>query len=248
MSFGRERDLQRLASREGVLLLPVRGYRAWFETLPQAMRLEVEASFGPPPGDLMTVERGGETFFVVPKLDYGNVLVLPQPVRGARMGRQAATQRPRPSAASIPGRLLVAARGLASRRAAQLRHPRNARIPARRPLGQLADDWSDRVLGPLPNLYVYVMDNVGEALIAKRRGSAVTVSHQIPPLAAAEIRSEDAELAELYRANRTLSVQDEGALKETLRGRIAAAAHARGLDQDLGGRLVAVAALRRADR
>ena len=234
VSFGRERDLQRLASREGVLLLPVRGYRAWFETLPQAMRLEVEASFGPPPGDLMTVERDGETFFVVPKLDYGNVLVLPQPVRGARMDAKLQHNDRVPP----PHQYLAVYWWLREVWQADAllnygTHGTHEFLPGR-PLGQLADDWSDRVLGPLPNLYVYVMDNVGEALIAKRRGSAVTVSHQIPPLAAAEIRGEDAELAELYRATGRFLSQDEGALKETLRGRIAAAAHAQGLDQDLG--------------
>ena len=234
VSFGRERDLQRLASREGVLLLPVNGYREWFEALPETMRAEVEDAFGPPPGDLMTVERDGETLFVVPKLDYGNVIVLPQPVRGARMdARLQHNDRVPP-----PHQYLAVYWWLREvwRADALLNygtHGTHEFLPGR-PLGQLADDWSDRVLGTLPNIYVYVMDNVGEALIAKRRGSAVTVSHQIPPVDAAEIRREDQGLAELYRDAGRFPAQDEGALKEALRARIAEAACERGLDRDIG--------------
>ncbi len=234
VSFGRERDLERLASREGVLLLPARGYRDWFETLPEAMRLEVEEAFGPPPGELMTVERDGATFFVVPKLDYGNVIVLPQPVRGARMDAKLQHNDRVPP----PHQYLAVYWWLREVWKADAllnygTHGTHEFLPGR-PLGQLADDWSDRTLGALPNLYVYVMDNVGEALIAKRRGSAVTISHQIPPVAAAEIRREDAGLAELYRAAGRFPALDEGALKETLRARIAEGARARGLDKDLG--------------
>lgn len=234
VSFGRGRDLERLASREGVLLLPAGGYREWFETLPEAMRLEVEESFGPPPGDLMTLERDGETFFVVPKLDYGNVIVLPQPVRGARMdARLQHNDRVPPPHQYLAVYWWLREVWQADALLNYGTHGTHEFLPGR-PLGQLADDWSDRVLGPLPNLYVYVMDNVGEALIAKRRGSAVTISHQIPPVDAAEIRREDAQTAELYRAAGRFLAQDEGALKEALRARIAAAAHEKGLDRDLG--------------
>ncbi len=234
VSFGRERDLERLVSNKGVLLLPVRGYRDWFETLPETMRLEVEESFGPPPGDLMTVARDGEIFFVVPKLDYGHVIVLPQPVRGARMDAKLQHNDRVPP----PHQYLAVYWWLREVWKADAllnygTHGTHEFLPGR-PLGQLADDWSDRALGPLPNIYVYVMDNVGEALIAKRRGSAVTVSHQIPPVAAAEIRREDESLAELYRSTERFLSQDEGALKETLRGRIIRAAHEKGLDRDLG--------------
>lgn len=42
--------------------------------------------------------------------------------------------------------------------------------------------WPTRLLGSLPNFYVYSVNNPSEATIAKRRGAATTVSYLVPPL------------------------------------------------------------------
>ena len=234
VSFGRPRDLLQLADQDGVLRLPVRGYARWFAELPEAMRSEVTQAFGPPPGDLMVTTDGGEPAFVIPKLDYGNVIVLPQPVRGARMDAKLQHNDRVPP----PHQYLAAYWWLREVWGADAivnygTHGTHEFLPGR-PLGQLADDWSDRIIGALPNLYLYVMDNVGEALIAKRRGVAVTVSHQIPPVEAAELRREDPGIAKLYRATQQFQSAQEGALRESLRARIRAAASEYGFDRDLG--------------
>ena len=46
-----------------------------------------------------------------------------------------------------------------------------------------ADDWPDRLIGDLPNIYLYAANNPSEASLAKRRSNAVTISHLTPPLA-----------------------------------------------------------------
>ena len=233
VSNGRPRDLDQLAEQEGVHLLPVDGYLSWFKELPETMQEEVIGSFGPPPGDLMTVERDGERFFVVPKLDYGSVIVLPQPVRGAHMDAKLQHNDKVPP----PHQYLAVYWWLREVWEADAilnygTHGTHEFLPGR-PLGQLADDWSDRTIGPLPNLYVYVMDNVGEALIAKRRGAAVTVSHQIPPVEAAEITQGDAKIAALYRSARQLLDAQPGALKERLRDEVRTVGADLGLDRDI---------------
>ena len=235
VSSFRQRDLRRLAERDGVLLLPVDGYRRWFHSLPETMRRDVEDSFGSPPGNLMTIETDAGPRFVIPKLDYGNIIVLPQPVRGAEMDAKLQHNDRVPP----PHQYLAVYWWLREIWQADAivnygTHGTHEFLPGR-PLGQLADDWSDRVLGAVPNLYVYVMDNVGEALIAKRRGAAVTVSHQIPPVDASDLIHEDRSTAELYRAIQRFSSQQDGALKETLRGRIQTMAVEQGFDRDLRG-------------
>ncbi len=240
-------EIEELASMPGVELLPIDGYVAWFRSLPEAMQKEVEGTFGPPPGELMTVERGGKKYFVLPKLDFGNVLVLPQPLRGAKMNSRLQHNDHVPP----PHQYLAVYWWLREVWKADAivnygTHGTQEFLPGR-PLGQLADDWSDRVLGPLPNVYVYVMDNVGEALIAKRRGSAVTVSHQIPPIAAASLSEEDKAVGAIYRATEQFMAQEEfgpdgqaggvphsSALKERLREQIGRQAHAKSFDRDLG--------------
>ncbi len=233
VALGRPRDLQRLSEQTGVLLLPVEGYSRWFDGLPEAMRNEVTEAFGPPPGNLMVLESNGEKVFVVPKLDYGNVIVLPQPVRGAEMDAKLQHNDRVPP----PHQYLAVYWWLREVWKADAivnygTHGTHEFLPGR-PLGQLADDWSDRTIGALPNLYVYVMDNVGEALIAKRRGAAVTVSHQIPPVDAAEITREEPKVAELYRTIRQFRSAQDGALKERLREQIRNMARAEGFDRDL---------------
>jgi magnesium chelatase subunit H len=45
--------------------------------------------------------------------------------------------------------------------------------------------WPDRLIGGLPNIYLYAANNPSEATLAKRRANAVTVTHLTPPLTVA---------------------------------------------------------------
>ncbi len=45
-----------------------------------------------------------------------------------------------------------------------------------------ARDWPDRLIGEMPNVYLYASNNPSEASLAKRRSGAVTVTHLTPPL------------------------------------------------------------------
>jgi magnesium chelatase subunit H len=47
------------------------------------------------------------------------------------------------------------------------------------------DCWPDQLLGTLPHLYLYPLNNPAEAAVARRRGYATIVSHAIPPYARA---------------------------------------------------------------
>ncbi|MEO0485392.1 MAG: cobaltochelatase subunit CobN [Pseudomonadota bacterium] len=44
-------------------------------------------------------------------------------------------------------------------------------------------DWPDRLIGEVPNVYLYASNNPSEATLAKRRSNAVTITHVTPPLA-----------------------------------------------------------------
>ncbi|MEM6310719.1 MAG: magnesium chelatase subunit H, partial [Pseudomonadota bacterium] len=46
-----------------------------------------------------------------------------------------------------------------------------------------AQDWPDRLIGEMPNVYLYASNNPSEATLAKRRSGAVTITHLTPPLA-----------------------------------------------------------------
>jgi len=49
--------------------------------------------------------------------------------------------------------------------------------------GMGARDWPDRLIGEMPNVYLYAANNPSEASLAKRRSGAITITHLTPPLA-----------------------------------------------------------------
>ena len=51
--------------------------------------------------------------------------------------------------------------------------------------GMSAACWPDRLIGDLPNFYLYASNNPSEGMIAKRRAGATLVSYQTPPVSQA---------------------------------------------------------------
>lgn len=51
--------------------------------------------------------------------------------------------------------------------------------------GLSGNDWPDRLIGDLPNLYLYASNNPSEGAIAKRRSAATLISYLTPPIAQA---------------------------------------------------------------
>lgn len=49
--------------------------------------------------------------------------------------------------------------------------------------GMTGDCWTERLIGDLPNFYLYAANNPSEGLIAKRRSGATLISYLTPPLA-----------------------------------------------------------------
>jgi magnesium chelatase subunit H len=72
------------------------------------------------------------------------------------------------------------------------------------PLGNTGYSWPDILLGNLPNLYIYAANNPSESILAKRRGYAVLISHNVPPYGRAGLYKELMALRDLiseYREN-----------------------------------------------
>ena len=49
-------------------------------------------------------------------------------------------------------------------------------------------DWPDRLVGPMPHVYVYATSNVGEAMMAKRRSYGTIVNYLTPPFIESNVR------------------------------------------------------------
>jgi magnesium chelatase subunit H len=70
-------------------------------------------------------------------------------------------------------------------------------------VGLSASCWPDRLIGELPNVYIYSVNNPSEGTIAKRRSYAELVSYLTPPIESAGVYKELASLKDLLAAYRS---------------------------------------------
>ncbi|MGY6633901.1 MAG: magnesium chelatase subunit H [Alkalilacustris sp.] len=75
--------------------------------------------------------------------------------------------------------------------------------------GMGAADWPDRLIGDMPNVYLYASNNPSEATLAKRRSGAVTVTHLTPPLAASGLYKGLLELKDSVKRWREMDLAGE---------------------------------------
>src|SRR5205823_3453179 len=89
------------------------------------------------------------------------------------------------------------------------------------------------VLGDLPLVYPFIVNDPGEGTQAKRRGHAVIVDHLVPPMARADTYGEMARLEQLLDEYATVAALDPDKLP-ALRAQIWSLIEAAHLHQDLG--------------
>lgn len=190
--------------------LPVTRYRAWLDSLPAGRRDELLARWGAPEDQAGLVEIGGEKRFIIPRLAIGKFLIMPQPPRSGTPGADYHdTKQP-------PGHTYLAAY-LYLREVASVdalvhfgTHGTQEWTPGK-DRGLSVDDYPYLAVGDLPVFYPYIQDNIAEAIQAKRRGRAVTVSHQTPPFAPAGLYDE---LRDLHAKIHEYIQLDEGAVRD----------------------------------
>jgi magnesium chelatase subunit H len=69
--------------------------------------------------------------------------------------------------------------------------------------------WPDRLIGELPNIYLYSVNNPSEGSIAKRRSYAELISYLTPPIESAGVYKDLASLKELLNAYRQSANEQE---------------------------------------
>ena len=164
-------------------LVPAGEYAAWLEAdLEPGMRDAVVEQYGPAPGEYMTVGEGEETALAVARVQFGNVVILPQPLPGVgddtfRLVHGAQKAPPHPYVASY----LWTRNAFEADAVMHFGTHGSLEFTPWKQIALSAFDWSDALVGGLPHVYVYIMSNVGEGIIAKRRSYAATVTHLTPP-------------------------------------------------------------------
>jgi magnesium chelatase subunit H len=78
-------------------------------------------------------------------------------------------------------------------------------------VGLSGECWPDRLIGELPNIYLYSVNNPSEGSIAKRRSYAELISYLTPPIENAGLYKELATLKDLVLAYRETAEESERA-------------------------------------
>ncbi len=223
--------LDRLARSGQAALVPAELYRKWFEAkVPEQQRREVIARWGQPPGKFLVWEHEGQQFIVIPRIDLGNVVLLPQPLKGEAHD----TSRVHDKRIPPPHNYLATYFWLEEQfRADALvhfgTHGTEFLLPGK-PIGLSAADWPDILMGTMPNISPWIINNLGESSPVKRRPYAVLINHLVPPSVAAGLSDE---LLNLHNDIDKLVTLEEGALKEKFRASITQQFLDAHLDRDL---------------
>ncbi|MGE0256422.1 MAG: cobaltochelatase subunit CobN [Alphaproteobacteria bacterium] len=215
------------------LMLP--DYEIFLGALPATVRDAVRERWGPPTGDPFF--RPGELdcgSYAVPALMYGNVAVVLQPARGYNIDPVSSYHDP-----ELPpphGYLAVHAWLRDVFRADAVvhmgKHGNLEWLPGK--AVALSDEcFPEIALGPLPNLYPFIVNDPGEGTQAKRRSAAVVVDHLTPPLTRAGPQGGAPEVERLVDEYWEAANLDPRRLP-LLSKRIAEAMAESGLDRDLG--------------
>ncbi|BDZ68139.1 cobaltochelatase subunit CobN [Methanobacterium ferruginis] len=75
-------ELEKRVQNGNVILIPEAMYLQWFSELPADKQAEMIESWGLAPGKLMVYENETGKYIVIPKIQYGNILLVPEPVWG----------------------------------------------------------------------------------------------------------------------------------------------------------------------
>ncbi|MBO9124610.1 MULTISPECIES: cobaltochelatase subunit CobN [unclassified Rhizobium] len=182
--------------------LSVSRYKDFLGTLPKKIQAEINARWGEPETDPYVVDGT----FALPFSRFGDVLVGIQPARGYNIDPKESYHSPD----------LVPPHGYLAFYAF-LRHQFDAHavihmgkhgnlewLPGKA-LALSESCYPEAILGPLPHLYPFIVNDPGEGTQAKRRTAAVIIDHLTPPLTRAEsygpLKDLEALVDEYYEAS-----------------------------------------------
>lgn len=194
--------------------LPLASYQQWFNTLPQQVQNEINQHWGEADQYAGLVSYQDQQGFVIPRLEAGNLIIMPQPSRG---GNDPSQDKDIFHDVKVPMHHYYAAVYLWIREHYKAdaiihfgTHGTQEWLPGKE-RGLWAYDAPNLAVGSVPVIYPYIVDNIGEAIHVKRRGRGVIISHQTPPFSPAGLSDDFVLINNLLEEYQLL---DEGLVKK----------------------------------
>jgi cobaltochelatase CobN len=177
----------------GLQLIPMDTYRQWFEEdIPEDLRDDVIEQWGAPwdkdlPQNqslMIWEDDNGEKFIVIPTVQFGNVWIMPQPARGFMQNDDTLYHS---SIVPPPHQYIAFYLWLNKDWDADAiihlgTHGTHEWLPGQAYGMNRSAEWAPLLLQDLPNIYPYIVANVGEGLTAEYRGNALIIDHLTPTL------------------------------------------------------------------
>jgi cobaltochelatase CobN len=184
-------SLQDMVESGKATLIPADQYLSWYNNLPETVRFDVEARWGKPPGNIMVYEGS----FVIPAVEFGNIIFIPQPTRGGLSDESLIFHDKTlpPTHQYLAAYFWINNIFDADAMIHFGTHGTQEWLPGNE-VGLWRYDYPSIMVDDTPVIYPYIMDNVGEGTQAKRRGNAVIIDHLTPPIVAAGLYDELLEL------------------------------------------------------
>lgn len=180
-------------------LVTAQQFAGWTQkALSKKMIKEMNQLYGSFPGKYMAT---GDGKLAVARLQFGNVALLPQVMAGVggdsfKIVHGTDQAPPYTYVASY----LWARYGFSADALIHFGTHGSLEYTPRKQVALGSNDWSDRLIGVVPHLYIYTIGNVGEAMIAKRRTYAQTQSYLTPPFKESELRQTYKQLSDAIQS------------------------------------------------
>ncbi len=224
-------ELDELIKSGNVIELPIETYLKWYSRLPENFRKAVEKQWGKPAESTIMVKNGN---FIIPAITLGNVVLMPEPARGWGDDPMKLYH----SHTLYPHHQYIAAYlwlkyGFNANAMIHLgTHATHEWLPGKQ-AGLSITCPPEVLITDIPNIYPYIVDDVGEAIQAKRRGRGVIIDHLTPPIRKSNLYGEYSELYEkiqkLNQSKTLNSLTKEAELQE-----IFSILRKLGIDKELG--------------
>ncbi|WP_406670147.1 cobaltochelatase subunit CobN [Methanolobus sp. ZRKC4] len=203
----------------GLQLIPMDEYKQWFENeLPENLKDDVINEWGEPWSDdfpedkkLMIWENETGKYIVIPAVQCGNVWLMPQPARGFMQNDNVMYHS---SIVPPPHQYIAFYLWLNNDWNPDAiihlgTHGTHEWLPGLAYGMNRTADWAPLLLQDLPNIYPYIVANVGEGLTAEYRGNALIIDHLTPTLEHGGLHTEMAELASNIQEYYDPAISDE---------------------------------------
>lgn len=231
-------ELEKMVKEGKGILLPVEDYKGRLEELPEGFVRLVQKDWGEVEDNnimLWQDKEEGKRYIVIPGISHGNLVILPQPALGWGQNLEKLYH----SKTLAPHHQYVAfylwlKKGFKADAIIHLGTHGTHEWLSGKESGLSGEDPSEALIQDLPNIYPYVVDNVGEGIQAKRRGAAVIIDHMIPPLKKGGLHNEYAHLRELANQHVVAHSQGTPALSREYTKEVNNLLIQLGLDKDLG--------------